>query len=131
MKTTKINIFTFTAMLCTALLLSAPANAEFSLVHKTGNYPELLDNGMQKVHTDYQILYARPGETVYLYRPERSTFAGYVRWYCYDTDRAIPTTYTAEDSPTDVVIPRIQSTWQKDTLEATLKFKAKKCIISL
>ena len=113
------------AMLILALCFCAPANAEFSLVHKTGVYDELQGNGMQKVHTDYQIMYAKPGETVYLYRPERCTFVGYVRWYCYDTDRAVPAWYSAEDSPTDVAIPRIQSTWSKDTVAASLKFKAR------
>jgi len=113
------------AMLCLALFICVPVNATFSLVHKTGVYDELQDNGMQKVHTDYQIMYAKPGETVYLYRPERCTFVGYVRWYCYDTDRTIPATYSAEDSPTDVAIPRIQSTWAKDTVAASLKFKAR------
>lgn len=107
------------------LAFGLPANADFSLTHKTGAYDELMPNGMQQVHTDYQILYARPGESVHLYRPERSTFAGYVRWYCYDTDRAVPARYTAEDSPTGVATPRIQSLWAKDTVEATLKFKAK------
>ena len=107
------------------LAVSVPANADFSLTHKTGVYDELQDNGMQKVHTDYQIMYAKPGETVYLYRPERCTFVGYVRWYCYDTDRTVPAWYSAEDSPTDVAIPRIQSTWSKDTLAASLKFKAR------
>ena len=107
------------------LAVSVPANADFSLTHKTGAYDELMPNGMQQVHTDYQIMYAKPGETVYLYRPERCTFVGYVRWYCYDTDRTIPAIYSAEDSPTDVAIPRIQSTWAKDTLAASLKFKAR------
>ena len=102
-----------------------PANAAFTLTHKTGAYDALMPNGMQKVHTDYQILYAKPGETVNLYRPERATFVGYVRWYCYDTDRAVPAWYSAEDSPTGVAIPRVQSTWAKDTLAATRKFKAK------
>ena len=107
------------------LAVSVPANADFSLTHQTGVYDALQENGMQKVHTDYQIMYAKPGETVYLYRPERCTFVGYVRWYCYDTDRTIPAIYSAEDSPTDVAIPRIQSTWAKDTLAASLKFKAR------
>lgn len=98
-------------------------HAEFSLVHKTGAYSELQENRMQKVHTDYQIMYAKPGETVYLYRPEKATFVGYVRWYCYDTDMAVPSWYSASDSPTGMAIPRIQSTWQKDTVAATLKFK--------
>ena len=132
MKTTKKYIFTSIAMLCTALLVCAPAKAEFSLVHKSGNYEGasgLLENGMQKVHTDLQIMYAKPGETVYLYRPERSTFLAYVRWYCYDTDRAIPFWYSAEESPkknkdgNPVATPRIQSTWEKDTTQG--KFKAK------
>lgn len=113
------------AMLILALCFCVPAKADFSLEHKTGVYDELQDNGMQKVHTDYQIMYAKPGETVFLYRPERCTFVGYVRWYCYDTDRAIPATYSAEDSPTSEAIPRIQSTWSKDTLAASLKFKAR------
>lgn len=107
------------------LAVSVPASADFLLTHQTGVYDELQENGMQKVHTDYQILYAKPGETVFLYRPERCTFVGYVRWYCYDTDRTIPATYSAEDSPTGVAIPRIQSTWAKDTVAATLKFKAR------
>ena len=107
------------------LAFGLPANADFSLTHQTGVYDALQENGMQKVHTDYQIMYAKPGETVYLYRPERCTFVGYVRWYCYDTDRTIPAIYSAEDSPTDVAIPRIQSTWAKDTLAASLKFKAR------
>ena len=123
MKTTKINISTYFAMLCAALFICAPMYGAFSLTHQTGAYNELQDNGMQSVHTDYQIMYAKPGETVFLYRPERATFVGYVRWYCYDTDRAIPATYSAEDSPTGVAIPRIQSTWSKDTLAASLKFK--------
>ena len=106
-------------------------HADFSLVHQKGMYDALQSNGMQKTHTDYQIMYARPGETVYLYRPERSTFVGYVRWYCYDTDRTIPSWYTAEDSIKKdksgnyIATPRIESTWEKDTLAATLKFKAK------
>ena len=111
------------------LAVSVPVHAEFSLNHKLDGPLGAQDNGkgiqMQAVHVDHQILYARPGETVYLYRPERATFVGYVRWYCYDTDRAIPTSYTAEDSPTGVAIPRIQSTWSKDTVPATLKFKAR------
>ena len=104
-------------------VFGVPANAAFTLNHQTGAYDALMPNGMQKVHTDYQVLYAKPGETVYLYRPERCTFVGYVRWYCYDTDRAVPSWYSAENSPTDVATPRIQSTWSKDTLAASLKFK--------
>ena len=116
----------FIGIICFLLFAFAvPANATFTLTHQTGVYDELQENAMQKVHTDYQILYAKPGETVFLYRPERCTFVGYVRWYCYDTDRAVPAWYSAEDSPTDVAIPRIQSTWSKDTLEASLKFKAR------
>lgn len=76
-------------------------HAEFSLVHKTGMYDALQENGMQKTHTDYQVMYARPGETVYLYRPERGTFIGYVRWYCYDTDRAIPDSLISSTWPND------------------------------
>lgn len=114
-----------TIVLCAAVIASLSVHAAFSLVHQTGAYGELQPNGMQKVHTDYQILYAKPGETVFLYRPERCTFVGYVRWYCYDTDRTVPAWYSAEDSPTDVAIPRIQSTWSKDTLAASLKFKAR------
>ena len=129
MKTTKKYIFTSIAMLFTALLVCAPLHAEFSLTHKTGAYDELQPNGMQTVHTDYQIMYAKPGETVNLYRPERATFVGYVRWYCYDTDRAIPTTYSEEDAPRnsndEPIITRVQSSWAKDTVAATLKFKAK------
>ena len=108
-------------MLCSVCSI----HAEFSLVHKTGAYSELQENGMQKTHTDYQIMYARPGETVYLYRPEKCTFVGYVRWYNYDTDRAIPSWYSVEDSPTGVAIPRIESTWKADTVVSTRKFKAK------
>ena len=122
MKNTSIR-FSVMAAMSFSLLLSAPTYGAFSLVHKTGVYDELQDNGMQKVHTDYQIMYAKPGETVNLYRPERATFVGYVRWYCYDTDRTVPALYSAEDSPTGVAIPRIQSTWSKDTLAASLKFK--------
>ena len=125
MRKTNLYFTKMIAMLILALFICVPANAAFSLVHKTGVYDELQGNGMQKVHTDYQIMYAKPGETVYLYRPERCTFVGYVRWYCYDTDRTIPATYSAEDSPTDVAIPRIQSTWSKDTLAGSLKFKAR------
>jgi len=102
-----------------------PTQAAFSLVHQTGAYGELQPNGMQKVHTDYQILYARPGETVYLYRPERAAMVGYVRWYCYDTDRAVPSAYTALESPTDAATWRIQSTWAADTVGDKLKFKYK------
>ena len=125
MRKTNLYFTKMIAMLILALFICVPANAAFSLVHKTGVYDELQGNGMQKVHTDYQIMYAKPGETVYLYRPERCTFVGYVRWYCYDTDRTVPAWYSAEDSPTDVAIPRIQSTWSKDTLAASLKFKAR------
>ena len=110
------------ALGCLLLVFSVPAFGAFTLNHKTGIYEGLQENGMQKVHTDYQILYARPGQTVYLYRPERSTFIGYVRWYCYDTDRTVPSMYTAEDSPTGVAIPRIQSTWGADTTGTSPKF---------
>ena len=125
MKHTNLYFSKCVAMLFLALLLCAPVHAEFSLVHKAGNYSEdgLLDNGMQKVHTDLQIMYAKPGETVYLYRPERGTFIAYVRWYCYDTDRAVPAWYSAEESPTGKATSRIQSTWQRDTTET--KFKAR------
>ena len=111
------------ALSCLLLAFGVPAKAAFSLVHKAGNYAGdadrgLLENGMQKVHTDIQIMYARPGETVYLYRPERSTFLGYVRWYCYDTDRAIPTTYSEEDAPRnkddEPILTRIASTYATD-----------------
>ena len=60
----------------------------FNLIHKTGVYNELQDNGMQQVHTEIQIVYANPGDTLRLYRPERMAFTGYIRWYCYDTDSA-------------------------------------------
>lgn len=120
MKMRRFVVFSFVLL---SLSVCLPVEAAFSLVHKTGIYDALQANGMQSVHTDYQVMYAKPGETVFLYRPERCTFVGYVRWYCYDTDRAIPAWYTAEDSPTDVAIPRIQSTWSKDTLAASLKFK--------
>lgn len=99
------------------------AHAEFSLIHKPGLYNELMENGMQAVHTETQIMYAKPGETVYLYRPERATFISYVRWYNYDTDRTIPKKYSAEESPTGAVINRIESTWAKDTAANNPKFK--------
>ena len=92
------------------LFVSLPVHAEFSLVHKVGMYDALQENGMQAVHTEKQILYAKPDEWVYLYRPERSSFISYVRWYNYDTDRAIPS-------------DRIESTWAKDTTQG--KFKPK------
>ena len=124
-----LHIVTISSLL---LVFGVPANAAFSLVHKTGIYDALQENGMQSVHTDYQVLYAKPGESVHLYRPERSTFAGYVRWYCYDTDRAVPAWYTAEDSPVadkitgdTIAAPRIESMWGKDTLAAKPRFKAK------
>ena len=127
MKRTSLYHVISIAMLIAALWISIPANAAFSLTHQTGAYDELQDNGMQKVHTDYQILYAKPGETVYLYRPERCTFVGYVRWYCYDTDRAVPSTYSVEDAPLDKnnnpITSRIETTWPNDTKAGSLKFK--------
>ena len=113
-----------------AVLVSLPAKAEFSLVHKAGMYDALQENGMQAVHTETQIMYAKPGEWVYLYRPERATFISYVRWYNYDTDRAIPKNYSVEESPaTDksgnpIAATRIESTWAKDTAANNPKFKA-------
>lgn len=107
-----------------------PAQAEFSLVHKAGMYDALQENGMQAVHTETQILYAKPGEWVYLYRPERASMISYVRWYNYDTDRAIPKNYSVDESPaTDksgnpVAATRIESTWAKDTAANNPKFKA-------
>ena len=50
------------------LFVSLPVHADFSLIHKTGMYDALQENGMQAVHTETQILYAKPGEWVYLYR---------------------------------------------------------------
>jgi len=113
-----------TIVLCAAVIASLSVHAAFSLVHQTGAYDELQPNGMQKVHTDYQILYAKPGETVYLYRPERAAMVGYVRWYCYDTDRAVPGWYSAEESPkiksgNPVATQRIESTYQKDTTDTS------------
>ena len=111
------------------LFVSLPVHADFSLIHKTGMYDALQENGMQAVHTETQILYAKPGEWVYLYRPERSSFISYVRWYNYDTDRAIPAWYSVEESPaTDksgnpIAASRIESTWPKDTTQG--KFKPK------
>lgn len=105
-------------------------HAEFRLEHKTGMYDVLQDNGMQSVHTETHIVYANPGDWVYLYRPERSTFISYVRWYNYDTDRAIPSWYSVEESPvTDksgnpIAATRIESTWKNDTTDGS-KFKPK------
>ena len=52
----------------------------------------LQDNGkgimMQAVHTEEQVIYANPGDVVRLHRPDRCAFTSYLRWYCYDTDRA-------------------------------------------
>ena len=121
----RLRVSALFVMLLMTLFVSFPLHAAFTLTHKTDGPLGVQENGMQAVHTDYQIMYAKPGETVFLYRPERATFVGYVRWYCYDTDRAVPSWYSAEDSPTDVAIPRIQSTWSKDTLAASLKFKAR------
>ena len=73
--------------LFTALLLPMSLHAAFSLVHTDGP-SGLMANGMQAVHTDTYILYANSGEMVRLIRPDRCAFTGYVRWYCYDTDRA-------------------------------------------
>jgi len=113
-----------------SLLVSLPVQAEFSLTHKRGMYDALQENGMQSVHTETQIMYANPGEWVYLYRPERSSFISYVRWYNYDTDRAVPAWYSADQSPVvdkatgnAVAATRIESTWQRDTTEG--KFKGK------
>ena len=104
--------------------VTLPVRAEFSLVHKAGMYDALQENGMQAVHTETQILYAKPGEWVYLYRPERASMISYVRWYNYDTDRAIPKNYSVEDSPTGAIATRIESTWAKDTAANNPKFKA-------
>ena len=110
--------------------VTLPVRAEFSLVHKAGMYDALQDNGMQSVHAETQILYAKPGEWVYLYRPERASMISYVRWYNYDTDRAIPKNYSVDESPaTDksgnpVAATRIESTWAKDTAVNNPKFKA-------
>ena len=109
-------------MLFLALFICVPAKAAFTLTHQTGAYDALQDNGkgimMQQVHTDYQILYARPGEKVFLYRPERSTFVAYCRWYCYDTDQAVPETYSEDDAPLNSndnpITTRVESTWSKD-----------------
>ena len=122
-------IFLGIAPLWMCLFVSLPVHADFSLIHKTGMYDALLENGMQAVHTETQILYAKPGEWIYLYRPERSSFISYVRWYNYDTDRAIPKNYSVEDSPaTDksgnpIAATRIESTWAKDTANNNPKFK--------
>ena len=62
--------------------------AEFNLVHKPGAYSALMENGMQRVHTETHVVYANLGDTIRLYRPERMAFTGYIRWYCYDTDSA-------------------------------------------
>ena len=37
--------------------------ADFTLTHQKGAYDELQANGMQSVHSDYQILYAKPGDS--------------------------------------------------------------------
>ena len=113
----RLRVSALFVMLLMTLFVSFPLHAAFTLIHKTDGPTGVQENGMQAVHTDYQILYASPGETVYLYRPERSTFIGYVRWYCYDTDRAVPSMYTAENSPTGVAIPRVETTWIKDTIK--------------
>lgn len=106
-----------------AILIPLSAQAEFSLNHQIGAaYDALQPNGMQSVHTETQIMYAKPGEWVYLYRPERSSFVSYVRWYNYDTDRAIPKLYSTGESPTGSAATRIESTWAKDTTQN--KFKA-------
>ena len=123
MRHTTIYFTKMIAMLVLALFICVPANAAFTLTHQTGAYDELMPNGMQQVHTDYQILYARPGEKVYLYRPERSTFVAYVRWYNYDTDRAVPDTYSVEDAPlnssNNPITTRVESTWSKDASRFT------------
>ena len=125
----KKKIFLGIAPLWMCLFVSLPVYADFSLIHKTGMYDVLQQNGMQAVHTETQILYAKPGEWIYLYRPERSSFISYVRWYNYDTDRAIPKNYSVEDSPaTDksgnpIAATRIESTWAKDTAKNNPKFK--------
>ncbi len=117
-------------LLCAALILPSTAQAQFTLNHQLGAYNSFLPNGMQQVHTETQILYAKPGDWVYLYRPERSSLVSYVRWYNYDTDRAIPAWYSAEESPVvnkttqePIAATRIESTWQKDTTQN--KFKPK------
>ncbi|MBP5477395.1 MAG: hypothetical protein J6Y00_06910 [Paludibacteraceae bacterium] len=70
-----------------AITVSVSMQAAFTLTHKAGLWG-MQENGQQAVHTDVQILYAKPGEVVRLHRPDRCSLNGYVRWYCYDTDRA-------------------------------------------
>ena len=91
--------------LITITLVPVSAQAAFTLTHKEGPFGMIKEgnqpDSLQAAHTNRQILYAKPGEAVHLYRSERATFVSYVRWYDYDTDRAIPAS-------------RIVSTWNND-----------------
>jgi hypothetical protein len=77
-------------LLCIILLLFSvfSIHADFTLIHKTHAPFGLLENGQQATHTETHIVYANPGDTLRMYRPERMAFTGYIRWYCYDTDSA-------------------------------------------
>lgn len=47
---------------------------------------ELLDNGMQDVHTYERTIYMKSGDQQILYRPDATTYREYVRWYDYQSD---------------------------------------------
>lgn len=72
-------------------LVPMRAQAAFSLIHtaspfgmiKEGRQPD----SIQAIHTETHVLYANPGDTLRLHRTDRNGLTGYVRWYCYDTDR--------------------------------------------
>lgn len=76
------------SILIFAILVPSEAQAAFSLTHKTDAPYGTLANGMQATHTDIQVIYANPGDIVRLHRPDRCALTGYLRWYCFDTDRA-------------------------------------------
>lgn len=77
----------FLLLIVTILCMSISAEG-FTLIHRDDTPHGLLENGQQSVHTETHIVYANPGDTLRMYRPERMAFTGYIRWYCYDTDSA-------------------------------------------
>lgn len=49
----------------------------------------MLENGMQRVHEYSQVVYIKPGETRQLRAHTSRSFYHYMRWYDYDTDKAV------------------------------------------
>lgn len=84
-------IYIMFACVCAMLFASVPAQAQQNVefVPYVGIDNEALGgNGLQQVHQKEQTIYYQPGEEIVL-RLQEDYFFGYMRWYNYNTGKAV------------------------------------------